>query len=313
MTQSRADRRVNSLLISTPNEPLANMAIDNWLARYVHLEPGAMIVRIYAWDPPAITIGRNQNWNAALDLDKLQPGEIAVRRITGGRALYHDSAEITYSVAYQTADRKNPEIFSPSLAREVSGKISDVVAMFLRSRGVPATVEKVGARQPALGGAGNRKAMNPKCFESVARYEICAGGQKVAVGAQRILGGRFFQHGSIKPGGDISHPALFSRFKDYQGNKLTTGDCSMYIGSEPNSPSLALAIKEIFEDVFDSNFSVRELTVNELKNIQSQIKHLDFKRRAKAQRPPKMKSLERQFLGKHGGSGVKMSLVSGCK
>lgn len=304
---------MNRFLIDTPNEPLINMAIDNWMARDFDLAPGAMVVRIYGWDSPAITIGRNQSWDTALDLEKLRPGEMAVRRITGGRAVYHDLSEITYSVAYQTPDHENPEIFLPSQVREVTGKIADAVAMFLRSIGIPANVEKVGSRQPLLGRAGNRKTMNPKCFDSVARYEICAGGQKVAVGAQRILAGRFFQHGSIKPRGDISHPALFSGLKDNQGNKLTGGRCSMYIGTEPNSPSLALAIKKIFEDIFDHKIPVRELTVNELEDIQSKVKLLDFSRRPQARRPPQMAFSQRRFLGNHGGSGAKISLVSRYK
>lgn len=54
------------------------------------------IFRLYGWNPPCISLGRNQR-DDFLDMDFLKNHNIdVVRRLTGGRALLHDN-EITYS------------------------------------------------------------------------------------------------------------------------------------------------------------------------------------------------------------------------
>ena len=53
------------------------------------------IFRLYGWNPSCVSLGRNQNENF-LDKDFLSKQNIdVVRRITGGRALFHND-EITY-------------------------------------------------------------------------------------------------------------------------------------------------------------------------------------------------------------------------
>lgn len=54
------------------------------------------ILRLYAWSPACVSLGRNQNEDF-LDLEFLKSKNIdTVRRLTGGRALLHDK-ELTYS------------------------------------------------------------------------------------------------------------------------------------------------------------------------------------------------------------------------
>ena len=54
------------------------------------------VFRLYGWNPPCISLGRNQD-DGFLDKDFLKKNNIdVVRRLTGGRALLHDN-EITYS------------------------------------------------------------------------------------------------------------------------------------------------------------------------------------------------------------------------
>ena len=57
----------------------------------------AAVLRIYAWRPPAISIGYFQSMKLEVEVDECQRRGIdIVRRLTGGGAVYHE-AEVTYS------------------------------------------------------------------------------------------------------------------------------------------------------------------------------------------------------------------------
>jgi lipoate-protein ligase A len=77
-----------------------NMAIDEAIlkARTENLVPATL--RLYRWNPSAVSIGRFQNIESEVQLDNCRKyGVDVVRRITGGGTVYHDSKdEITYSV-----------------------------------------------------------------------------------------------------------------------------------------------------------------------------------------------------------------------
>ncbi|MDE6138934.1 MAG: hypothetical protein K2F57_05640 [Candidatus Gastranaerophilales bacterium] len=86
-----------------------NMDIDSELLesaiRDCKQEP---IFRLYGWNPPCVSLGRNQN-DDFLDRDLLKRNKIdIVRRLTGGRALLHDN-EITYSFICPVSYLKNGE------------------------------------------------------------------------------------------------------------------------------------------------------------------------------------------------------------
>ncbi|HEV2149493.1 MAG TPA: hypothetical protein VGR37_18985, partial [Longimicrobiaceae bacterium] len=74
------------------------MAVDAALAESVR-QGGLPVLRFYRWDPPCLSLGRNQPAAGRYDLDALRArGVDVVRRPTGGRAVLHDR-ELTYSVA----------------------------------------------------------------------------------------------------------------------------------------------------------------------------------------------------------------------
>ena len=68
-------------------------------------------LRLYAWHPPAMTLGRGQSFTDA-DLAALQAdGVMLLRRATGGTAVFH-ADELTYSVAApdaETLSRAGPQ------------------------------------------------------------------------------------------------------------------------------------------------------------------------------------------------------------
>lgn len=279
-------------------DPRWNMAFDNWLAESAPLEVGSVILRLYHWEPTAITIGCNQRWERALDLTQLGAGEIAIRRITGGRAIYHDSAELTYSFVYQ-GDAAKDKALSPDVTQQLSKLVSESLAEALRSLGLSARLERrsgVSAHEKSSGtpiqnsppaepapsvlstssssptsSMFSKSVVSPSCFDSTARYEITVGGAKVAAGAQRILGARYFQHGSIKLGGVAPHPALAGSRGD---GVVATREAKISRANKALSLS-GLEIKNAFESVLSLRLDAVTLSEAEVLAIGETLESLE--------------------------------------
>ena len=75
-----------------------NMALDEALLNSVsNSTVDTPILRLYGWDPPAVSIGYFQSINQEVDVENCkEAGVDIVRRMTGGGAVFHDS-ELTYS------------------------------------------------------------------------------------------------------------------------------------------------------------------------------------------------------------------------
>lgn len=77
-----------------------NMALDEALLEGVRRGLSPPTLRLYAFSPSAVTIGRFQRAREVVDVELAERlGVPVVRRITGGGAVYHDErGEVTYSV-----------------------------------------------------------------------------------------------------------------------------------------------------------------------------------------------------------------------
>src|SRR5512138_1693627 len=81
-----------------PSDGPTNMAIDEALLSSFDPNRSLPVLRLYGWSPAALSLGRFQNAEDVLDLDRCQAAGIpVVRRITGGGIIYH-AAELTYSL-----------------------------------------------------------------------------------------------------------------------------------------------------------------------------------------------------------------------
>ncbi|MCK4236196.1 MAG: lipoate--protein ligase family protein [Candidatus Krumholzibacteria bacterium] len=162
-----------------------NMATDELLLQKAQQADGICVLRIYSFDPPAVTIGYHQNPEKVLDIAAVKRDGIGlVRRVTGGRALLHDG-ELTYCIAA-------PNNSGP-FGRELKGaymKISEALSGALRSLGVDASISGGSSFSQDVG-------LSPPCIVSAGRHEITAGGRKIVCSAQRRTGLAFLQHGSI--------------------------------------------------------------------------------------------------------------------
>jgi len=148
--------------------------------------PGAdPILRLYRWEPAAVTIGYNQDFS---DFDEAAIGAAGfdlVRRPTGGRAILH-ADELTYAVIGTSPG----PVFGASL-HETYMKINQALLAFLADLGIAADISQGESREEARGLV---------CFRSAGRHEVSVGGRKVVGSAQRRTGGVFLQHGSILAG-----------------------------------------------------------------------------------------------------------------
>lgn len=80
------------------NNAFYNMAVDQAISEFVSRKESLPTIRFYKWKPAAISLSSYQTeFDIDLDLCK-KLGIDCVRRVTGGRAVYHDYSDFTYSV-----------------------------------------------------------------------------------------------------------------------------------------------------------------------------------------------------------------------
>ena len=172
-----------------------NMACDEAIFLSVASGASVPVLRLYQWEPAAISIGYHGD---ARQVDREHCREMGwefVRRPTGGGAVFHDR-ELTYAVA-----------------APVRGLGSDVLSVYRQvSAGLVAALRRLGleaqlqpphrreeARVPEAGerGSSGESQWAGVCFDTPSAYELMVGGRKVVGSAQVRRGGYFLQHGAI--------------------------------------------------------------------------------------------------------------------
>ncbi|HED65658.1 MAG TPA: lipoate--protein ligase family protein [Planctomycetes bacterium] len=156
-----------------------NMGLDEALLLLPAERP---TLRLYTWDPPALSLGYFQR---AADVPALARVPRAVRRLTGGGAIHH-AEELTFSIALP-AD--HPLYAGP--VRESYLRIHATIARALEGLGVPASPR--GDRPLA-----SDRPSGGMCFEDSCELDLVWGDRKGVGSAQRRTGGRILHHGSIK-------------------------------------------------------------------------------------------------------------------
>ncbi|MFB0564603.1 MAG: biotin/lipoate A/B protein ligase family protein [Candidatus Aminicenantaceae bacterium] len=159
-----------------------NMAVDEYLFRALGNYPQTYL-RFYQWEKPTVSLGYSQDVMKFVDVDFCQKNGIdIVRRITGGKLVLHHK-ELTYSVS-----SSDIETFTSKLSDSYR-LISQAIIHGLKKMGLRACL----ASDPPSGYARG----NLPCFSYPARNEIEVEGKKIVGSAQKRVGTRFIQHGSI--------------------------------------------------------------------------------------------------------------------
>lgn len=143
------------------------------------------ILRFYSWRPQCLTLGYAQKIDREIDLVKAKElGWDVVVRPTGGGIVFHNAAEVTYSLVIGKDDPSLPKGLVPAYQ-----KISAAVVAGLKLIGVPAEVRQV--NWPPS------ESDSTLCFSYPAEYEVVALGKKIVGSAQKRGQRALLQQGSI--------------------------------------------------------------------------------------------------------------------
>ena len=228
-------------LIRGPGRPAENMARDTAMAWAVGEGLVPPTLRLYRWDPPAVSLGYAQRRDLALDLAACaRTGLAVVRRPTGGRAVLH-GGDLTYAVAVPRGG-----IWAEGNVAACCRRIHEAVAAGLGRLGVPA---EVAGPRPPLG-----RAHGALCFAAVSSHEITVGGRKLVGSAQRRFGRAILQHGSIPIAAERGRLAALVPGNSAGAARLlqqTMVSLAEVLGGPPDPEAVAAAVAEGFAAAFD--------------------------------------------------------------
>jgi lipoyl(octanoyl) transferase len=167
-----------------------NMARDEAISRAVGAGAQKPTLRLYGWQPAAISIGLAQRVGTVDEVMTRADGIAIVRRSTGGLAILHVD-ELTYSLSMPLSHPLAEGDILTSYQR-----IAQAIIRALNLLGVSdARADKVAKEDQARG---------PVCFEAPSHYEVMGGGKKLVGSAQWRRSDGLLQHGSLPLCGDIA-------------------------------------------------------------------------------------------------------------
>lgn len=175
-------KRWKLIIDAAPAEGTWDMAVDEFLFRSLTDDPETT-VRFYRWIRPTVSLGYGQDFARVVDGAYCRAHGIdIVRRITGGKLVLHDR-EVTYAVISSDAGT-----FTENLGDSYR----------LISRGLMAGLSLMGL-DAALAGPPPEAYVRGTlpCFSHPGLDEVETAGLKVIGSAQKRVGAKFLQHGSI--------------------------------------------------------------------------------------------------------------------
>jgi len=209
------------------------MALDEAISEAVRKKLSPPTLRLYQWNKPSISIGFFQSISDININYCNKMGYPVVRRLTGGKAILHDS-ELTYSFSTRTD-------FPPFRGKLIEDYIliSKALVSALRIIGIEAHIN-------LLKQTYNRQ-KSPACFTLSSYGEITIKGKKVIGSAQKRYRDSFLQQGSILLNFDAKQ--LYKVIKC--GNKEEIdkiGSLAEYL-SKISFNDLKNSLKKAFEEV----------------------------------------------------------------
>lgn len=226
-----------------------NMALDEALLENF-TEGSAPILRLYGWEPAAVSVGRFQKLNGFLDVDACRAKDVpVVRRITGGGMIYHHR-ELTYSIVC-TPEQLGVGRKPLDAYRRICGFLLE----FYLRLGLDADF----AMNLEANGKSGRENF---CFAANERYDIIIGGRKIGGNAQRWLKHAVFQHGSIPYENSLKEASelLLSR----PDNIMSSSTSLTELGVQDSYPDLF----RIMENSFFAKTQQSELTDREIESAE---------------------------------------------
>ena len=168
------------------------MAVDEAILEAVERGDVPPTLRLYAWSPPALSLGYAQSYADVDEAALREHGWSVVRRMTGGRAILHTD-ELTYAVI---APADEPRVAGTVL--ESYQLLASALLDGLNRLAVPARAEEKYAVPSGTDPKG------PVCFEVPSNWEITVDGKKLIGSAQKRRKLGVLQHGSVPLVGDLT-------------------------------------------------------------------------------------------------------------
>jgi len=210
------------VILDPPLPGHVNMARDHALARV--LSSGEGILRLYRWNPPTVSFGRNEPARGFYsEAAAREEGVGLVRRPTGGRAVLHHR-ELTYALVFPL---------------HAFGGLK--AAYRLINRGLLAGIQALGAMAELASPSG--PSLPPDagpCFRQPAEGEVTALGRKLIGSAQVRIGESVLQHGSIILDGDQD---LLRRLRGDEEPVPPPATLKNLLGSVPDTGTLGEALE----------------------------------------------------------------------
>lgn len=233
------------LLVASPLPGRLNMALDEALLRLHERGLCPPTLRLYRWQPPALSLGRFQP-RPHLEPEVLRHlGLEVVRRPTGGRAVLH-LHEITYAVVAGSAEGL------PS---------SPGAAYHLLCQGLLAALGLLGV-EAELGREAAKPPEPEVCFLRQTRADIICRGRKFVGSAQTWRGSSLLQHGSIVLAPQAAElAALFRADPDELGGRVTS--LSEILGRPACAAEVARAVVAGFAEALGACFQAGGLSPQE--------------------------------------------------
>lgn len=228
-----------------------NMAIDDYLFQLLNEKPQTYL-RFYKWEKPTVSLGYSQRILKVADVDYCQESGIdIVRRMTGGKLVLHYK-EVTYSLC-----SSDNEIFPPTVA----GSYRIVSEALMRG------LERMGLKPYLADSPPDFYAKgNLPCFSYPARNEIEVFGKKMIGSAQKRVGPKFIQHGSIpleEDGGLLESVS----FMEGQESNIRLISLSQALSRKVDFDWAVKHLKAGFSEYFGISFKPRNFSQEEMQAI----------------------------------------------
>jgi len=240
------------------------MAVDEAILEAVGLNKAPATLRLYAWEPPCLSLGYAQPATDVYHNALVSRGWGLVRRPTGGRAILHTD-ELTYAVI---APHSEPRLAGGVL--ESYQRISVALLHALHLLGIPAEARAT-PLPIGLNGEEDNPSKGPVCFEAPSNYEITVNGKKLVGSAQARRKEGILQHGSLPLHGDLRRITLALTFPSPKERKaaakrlLERATTVKYIfGRVIRWEEAAQAFIQAFKETLTLNLSSTDLSPAEL-------------------------------------------------
>jgi lipoate-protein ligase A len=214
------------------------MAIDEAIAYARIRDETPNTIRLYRWNPSAVSIGYFQSIEKEVNLDVCkEQGVDVIRRITGGGAVFHDyNGEITYSLVAPNDDPKIPADIMESYRLICGAIVKGLVTIGVESEFKPIN-------------------------------DIIAGGRKISGNAQTRRHGVVLQHGTVLVDSDIRKMFQVLRISDAKiSDKMIEAvedrvtNIRRYLDRDVSFDEMRAALITGFEETFNVELVAGELT-----------------------------------------------------